>query len=116
MKGKEYCKCLEQTHDLDVSIFLVQHIISSCEHLSYRKMNMCSMMTSGHSENRVKWVRRHVSRGKAFWINVIFSAEKKCNLDCPDGLVYYWHNLLKETLRFQTQGMVSVSLMLLGAI
>ncbi|CAF1424578.1 unnamed protein product, partial [Rotaria sp. Silwood1] len=46
------------------------------------------------------------------WNKVIWSDEKKFNLDGPDSFSYYWHDLLKEEIfstRVQGGGSVMIS-------
>lgn len=50
------------------------------------------------------------------WRKVIFSDEKKFNLDGPDGLSYYWHDLKHLERIFSTHQSGSGSVMIWGAI
>lgn len=46
---------------------------------------------------------------------MIFSDEKKINLDVPDGIQYYWRDLRKEPLYFSKRNFGGGSLMVSGA-
>lgn len=48
-----------------------------------------------HSERRLEFGKAHIDWGD-LWKKVIFSDEKKFNLDGPDGVQFYWHDLRHE--------------------
>uniref|UniRef100_A0A1I7XQM1 Transposable element Tc3 transposase n=1 Tax=Heterorhabditis bacteriophora TaxID=37862 RepID=A0A1I7XQM1_HETBA len=49
------------------------------------------------------------------WEKVIFSDEKKFNLDGPDSCHSYWRDLRKEPLHFSTRTFGGGSVMVWGA-
>lgn len=63
--------------------------------LAYRKMLRSPNLTKRHKDARVQWARKHMNWTDE-WLSVLFSDEKKFNLDGPDGWAYYWHDILKE--------------------
>lgn len=52
-------------------------------------------LTPKHIKARLEFARNHMSWTDA-WRQVIFSDERKFNLDGPDGCQYYWHDLRTE--------------------
>lgn len=67
-----------------------------------------------HQEKRPKWAENVKSWGKK-WKRVIFSDEKKFNLDGPDGYKHYWHDLRKEPKQCFSRQMGGGSVMVWGA-
>ena len=65
-------------------------------------------------ETRSVWAAEKVSWVDK-WETVVFSDEKKFNLDGPDGNQYYWHDLRKEPQYFSKRQMGGGSCMVWGA-
>ncbi|GBN97993.1 Transposable element Tc3 transposase, partial [Araneus ventricosus] len=73
-----------------------------------------------------KWTKKHIADrlacGKKYmswtteWTSVIFSDEKRFNLDGPDGFQYYWHCLKQKELYYSTRQQGGGSLMVWLAV
>ena len=48
----------------------------------------------------IDWVKKKVTWTKEKWETMVFSEEKKFNLDGPDSSQCYWHDLRKEKQQF----------------
>ncbi len=77
----------------------VQKIISSSPHMKYEKRKHKPKLEPKHIKARLTWGEFLVS-WTTMWPTVLFSDEKKFNLDGPDGCQYYWRDLRKEPQYF----------------
>ena len=106
---------LQRSMDLKISIRRVQQLLHDASHLRYRRMRKVPSLTDHHIKDRIHWVRDHMS-WTSEWKTVIFSDEKKFNLDGPDGLMYCWHDLRKKKPEYPRRSFGGGSVMVWGAI
>lgn len=75
----------------------IQRLLKTSPIRSRRKLKKKPPLTSKHVDARLQFAQNHMSWTKE-WQNVIFSDEKKFNLDGPDGYSCYYHDLRKEEI------------------
>ncbi|ETN04004.1 hypothetical protein PPTG_23679 [Phytophthora nicotianae INRA-310] len=64
-------------------------------------------LTAVHKAHRLDWSKTMVVMPQEGWQRIIFSDEKKFNLDGPDGLRNYWRDIRRDprtTVRRQNGG------------
>ncbi|GBM67645.1 Transposable element Tc3 transposase [Araneus ventricosus] len=65
-----------------------------------------------HISKKLKWARNPYGDK---WMVVLFSDDKKWNLDGPDGNIKFWHDLRKEPRSFFSRQSGGVSVMVWAA-
>ena len=81
--------------ELSISVRRAQEVLQAAPHPWYRKMRAVPWMTERNFAGRVDWIKNHISWNSE-WRNVIFSNEKKFNLDGP-GRTHVLLALLEKT-------------------
>lgn len=93
----------------------VQRLLKNSKRLKRKKLQRKPVLTNIHKEARLEFAQKHIS-WKKMWRKVIFSDEKKFNLDGPDGYQYYFHDLRKEPKFLSRRQMGGGSVMVWAAI
>ncbi|CAS00064.1 Protein CBG26279 [Caenorhabditis briggsae] len=77
-----------------------------------QKMAKVPKMTDAHKAARLNFVKNNLTTK---WENIVFSDEKKWNLDGPDGNRNYWRDLRKDPQLFSRRNFGGGSVMTWGA-
>jgi len=80
---------------LDQSVRTVQRVLRSCPHLIYQKFMKKPRLNKDNKSSRLEFARNCIKK-RIDWSKIIWSDEKRFNLDGPDGIHYYWHDLRTE--------------------
>lgn len=100
--------------NLSVGVRRVRQILNDSHRFKWRKSNFKPSLKAHHINNRLAFGRNHMSWVQQ-WHNVIFSDEKKFNLDGPDACHYYWHDLRKEPMTMMSRNFGGGSVMVWAA-
>uniref|UniRef100_T1J9X4 Transposase IS30-like HTH domain-containing protein n=1 Tax=Strigamia maritima TaxID=126957 RepID=T1J9X4_STRMM len=114
-KGKSSLRAIAKNPDFNVSKDTVSRVVKKKKTIVYKKRKVQPVMKNVHKEKRLKWAREHMS-WKQEWHKVIFSDEKKFNLDGPDGWAYYWHDLRQDDQVFSKRQQGGGSLMIYNSL
>ncbi|KAF0708257.1 hypothetical protein AaE_013282, partial [Aphanomyces astaci] len=112
-EGRSSSSKIQHDLQLDVTARTLRRVLQSSKRFIYKKRKTTPRLTKVHIQARVDWAKEHVDFGPK-WDNMIFSDEKKFNLDGPDGLQYYWHDLRKEDQTFLSRQNGGGSVMIWG--
>nr|XP_043069532.1 uncharacterized protein LOC108120241 isoform X2 [Drosophila bipectinata] len=92
-----------------------KRIIRSAKHLKRLKIKKKPPLNDARKSARLQFAKAHMTWNKE-WKTVIFSDEKKFNLDGPDGYNYYFHDLRKEECFLSRHHTCQGGVMVWGAI
>lgn len=92
----------------------VAKILRSLPGVKWKKMKSKPRLTATHKQKRLQFARDHI-HWKQEWKKVIFSDEKKFNLDGPDCYSCYWHNLNTTEVTRSKRNFGGGSVMVWGA-
>lgn len=86
---------IKEKTGVSASLSTVQRVIRTAAHLQRQKLKKKPPLNVLRKEMRLNFARTHMTWSTQ-WHYVVFSDEKKFNLEGPDGYNFYFHDLRKE--------------------
>lgn len=86
---------IKSQYNIPVTTRRVQQILQNEPTLEWVKRQAKPKLTPAHKQKRMDFAEKVMS-WTTEWAHVIFSDEKKFNLDGPDNCQFYWHSLRHE--------------------
>ena len=96
------------------SVRTIQREIKSSPNLQHKKLRRKPALTLRHKKQRLDFAKNSI-QNRLDWNNIVWSDEKKFNLDGPDGFQYYWHDLRKEQTVLSRRNFGGGNVMVWGA-
>jgi len=113
--SKNHYSSAKLVHDLNISITSrsVRQILNDSKQFKWTKRQCKPSLKKHHLSSRLHFARKYMS-WTSEWHNVIFSDEKKFNLDGHYGCQFYWHDLRKEPEKHLSRNFGGGSVMVWG--
>lgn len=107
------CSQIKQKLDVPVTSRHIARILNESPNIKWKKLQGKPKLNLTHKQNRLKFARKYME-WKTEWRNVVFSDEKKFNLDGPDCYSCYWHDLDQTSVVRSKRNFGGGSLMVWG--
>ena len=92
----------------------ITRVLSICPTLIYKKFKSRPMLTARHKAAILEFASRSI-KNCVDWSKIVWSDRRKFNLDGPDGLRCYWHDLRTDPKNFSKRQFGGGSVMIWGA-
>lgn len=109
------CSQIKQKLDVPVTSRHIARILNESPNIKWKKLQGKPKLNLTHKQNRLKFARKYME-WKTEWRNVVFSDEKKFNLDGPDCYSCYWHDLDQTSVVRSKRNFGGGSLMVWGIV
>jgi len=98
---------------VEISARTIRRELAEAEHLKYSKLLHTPVLQKHHKAARIDYAIRHLDTPPN-WDKIIWSDEKKFNLDGPDGCKYVWHDVRIHQRTYSTRHTGGGSVMIWG--